>query len=95
MYVNTYDSNILRNGDATKQAKNSVPLLLLLGSFSINNYQWELKFHPFLPQSMFKKILGDLDIDGYMGDAGVWSKGLFDDNKIIVDKVLERLEEMV
>lgn len=46
---------------------------------------------PYFTQSMIKKILGNLDIDTYMDDIGIWSKGSFDNRVIIVDKVLERL----
>ena len=40
---------------------------------------------------MIKKTLGDMDIDAYMDDLGIWTKGPFDDHLIIADKVLERL----
>ena len=41
--------------------------------------------------SMIKKILDGLDIDAYIDDLGIWTKGLFDDHILIVDKVLQRL----
>ena len=45
-------------------------------------------------QSMIKKILGDLDIEAYMDDLGLWSKVLLDDHIMIVDNVLERVADV-
>ena len=42
---------------------------------------------------MIKKILGDLDIEAYMDNLGLWSKGSFDEHMVVVDKVLARLAE--
>ena len=42
-------------------------------------------------QSMIKKKLSDMDIDAYMNDLGIWSKGLFDNHLIIANKKLECL----
>ena len=42
---------------------------------------------------MTKKIIGDLDIDPYLDDLGIWTKGSFNEHLLIVDKVLERLAE--
>ena len=52
-----------------------------------------IKVSPDFSQSMIKKILGDLDIEAYMDDLRLWSKGLFDDHMLIVDQVLEPLAE--
>ena len=51
----------------------------------------EVEELPEFAQFMIKKILGNLDIDAYMDDVGIWCKGLFDEHMIIIDKVLERL----
>ena len=47
-----------------------------------------IKFSPDFAQSMIKKILGGLNIDAYMEDLGIWTKGSFDEHMLIVDKVL-------
>ena len=38
-----------------------------------------------------KKILGDLEINAYMDDVGIWTKGSFDNHMVVVKQVLERL----
>ena len=50
-----------------------------------------IKVSPDFAQSMIKKILGELNIDAYMDDLGIWSKGSFDSHLLLVDQVLERL----
>ena len=44
-----------------------------------------IKTSPDLAQSMIKKILGDLNIETYMDDLGLWSKGTFDEYMIIIN----------
>ena len=46
-----------------------------------------IKVLPDIAQSMIKKILGDLNIEAYMDDLRLWSKGLFDDHMMIVNKI--------
>ena len=52
-----------------------------------------IKVSPDFAQSMIKKILVDMDIDAYMKNVGIWSKGSFDDHMLVVSKVLERLAQ--
>ena len=47
-----------------------------------------IKTSPDFAQSMIKKIRGDLDIEAYMDDLGVWTKGSFDEYMVVVNKVL-------
>ena len=61
------------------------------GKFQYQQLPMGIKVLPDFAQSMISKILSDLDIDAYIDDLGIWTKGSFDAHLIIVDKVLERL----
>ena len=73
---------------------NSVLSSLHLESSYINDQlPMRIKVSPDFAQSMIKKMLHDLCIDIYMNDVGILSKYSFDNNMIIVDKVLEHLAQ--
>lgn len=50
-----------------------------------------IKVSPDFAKLIIKMILKGLDIDVYMDDLDIWTKGRFDDYMNIVDKVLERI----
>ena len=61
------------------------------GKFQYQRLPMGIKVSPDFAQSIIKKILEGLDINAYMDDLGIWTKGSFDDHMIIVNKVLGRL----
>ena len=52
-----------------------------------------IKVSPDFVQSMIKKVLVDMDIDAYMENVEICSKGSFDDHMLVVNKVLDRLAQ--
>ena len=72
-------------------SKELCTIITPFGKFQYQRLPMGIKVSPDFAQSMIKKILGDLDIDAYMDNHGIWTKGSFDDHLLIVDKVLERL----
>ena len=71
--------------DASKEL---CTIITSFGKFQYQRFPMGIKVSPDFAQSIIKKILEGLDIDAYMDDLGIWTKGRFDDHIIIVDKVL-------
>ena len=72
-------------------SKELCTIITLFGKFQYQRLPMGIKVLLDFAQSMIKKILGDIDIDVYMDELGIWSKGSFDDHMFIADKVLEHL----
>ena len=75
------------------ESKELCTIITPFGKLQYQHLPMGIKTSPDFAQSMIKKILGDLDIEAYMDDLGLWSKGTFDKHMIIVNQVLERLAE--
>ena len=74
-----------------EESKRLCTITTPFGKYQYNRVPMGIKVSPDFAQSMIKKILQGLDIDAYMDDLGIWTKGSFDDHMHIVDTVLERL----
>ena len=74
-------------------SKELCTIITPFGKFQYQRLPMGIKVSPDFAQSMIKKILVDLDIDPYLDDLGIWTKGSFGEHLLIVDKVLERLAE--
>jgi hypothetical protein len=74
-----------------EESKELCTITTPFGKYQYNRVPMGIKVSPDFAQSMIKKILHGLDIDAYMDDLGIWTKGSFDDHFSIVDTVLERL----
>jgi hypothetical protein len=49
------------------------------------------KVSPDLAQFYIEQALKGLDVEVYIDDCGIWTKGTFEEHLALVDKVLERL----
>ena len=74
-----------------EESKELCTIITPFRKFQYQRLPMGIKVSPDFTQSMIKKILDNMDIDAYMDDLGIWSKGSFNDHMLIVDKVLERL----
>jgi len=63
------------------------------GKFQYNRLPMGVKFSPDVAQSLIKKILTDLDVEVYIDDIGIWTKGSFQEHLAIIDEVLNRLQK--
>ena len=72
-------------------SKERFTIITPFGKFQYNRLPMGVKVCPDIAQSMIKKILDGLDIEAYIDDLGIWTKGSYDDHLLMVDKVLERL----
>ena len=70
------------------ESKELCTIITLFGKFQYQRLPMGIKTSPDFAQSMIKKILRDLDIEAYMDDLGVWTKGSFDEHMVVVNKVL-------
>ena len=63
-----------------KVSKEVYTIITSFGKFQYHQLLIGIKVSPNFVQSMIKKILSDLNIDAYMDDIGIWSKGSFIDH---------------
>jgi len=59
------------------------------GKFQYTRLPVGVKISPYVVQSLIKKILANLDVEVYIDDIGIWTKGSFQEHLAIIDKVLD------
>ena len=52
-----------------------------------------VRLSPDIAHSLIKKILTDLELEIYIDDIGIWTKGSFQEHLAIIDRVLDRLQK--
>ena len=74
-----------------EESKELCTIIPPFGKFQYNRVPMGIKVSLDFAQLMIKKILDSLDIDAYIDDLDILTKGSFDDHMLIVDNVLQHL----
>ena len=76
-----------------ESSKKLCTIITPFGKYQYQRLPMGIKTLPDFAQAMIKKILGDLNIEAYLDDLGIWTKGSFDEHLVAVEQVLARLAE--